>query len=124
MEQIGTVCVDAGIVMIGDPCYTLSDGASHRTDIARVWSRFCEETFAPGPHQKGRTEGQAVEPLGEGIGMVVQTGWGDGEYPVFVEYEGNRIARLVVEFIPEDEDEDDWGDEEDEYEDEDEDEEE
>ncbi len=113
MEQIGTVCVDAGIVMIGDPCYTLSDNASHRTDIARVWDRFCEQTFAPGPHQKGHRDGEAVEPLGEGVGLVVSTGYGDGEYPVYVEYEGTRIARLVVEFInEEEEDEDDeWGDE-------------
>jgi hypothetical protein len=117
MKKIGSVFVDAGIVMVGDPCYTLSDDASHRTEVATDWSKFCEMMFAPGPHQRGHHEGEAVEPLGEGVGIVVQTGWGDGEYPVFVEYAGGRIARLVVEFIP-DEDEDDWDEDEDEGEDE------
>lgn len=107
MEQIGTVFVDAGIVLVGDPCYTLPDDASERSEVAKNWSEFCKQTFAPGPHQKGRTDGQAVEPFGKGIGIVVATGWGDGEYPVFAEYEDGRIARILVEFIPEQYEDDD-----------------
>jgi hypothetical protein len=43
-------------------------------------------------------------------GLVVQSGYGDGTYPVYVEYVPDdlfpnptpRVARLIVEFIPTD----------------------
>lgn len=102
MEQIGTIFVDAGIVMVGDPCYSLPDDGSHRDDVARDWPRFCDATFADPNNADGYST-----PLGDGISLVVSSGWGDGEYPVFVERspEG-RIARLVVEFIGDEPDDD------------------
>lgn len=98
MERIGTVYVDAGIVMVGDPCYSLPDDGSHRIGN---WAEFCETMFKDQNYDNGYST-----PLGKGISIVVESGWGDGEYPVFVERspEG-RVARLVVEFISEDEDE-------------------
>ena len=111
MEKIGSLFVDAGIVMVGDPCYTLPDDASHREEVAKDWSKFCDATFANGLAGKGYSK-----PLGDGTSIVVESGYGDGEYPVYVERDpSGRISRLVVEFINEDEDdedEDDWGDEE------------
>lgn len=105
MEKIGTLYVDAGIVMVGDPCYTLSDDASHRTEVAKSWDKFCEATGSE----------KVSAPFGKGTALVVSSGYGDGEYPVYVEWDGGRVARLIVDFIPEDEDED-----EDEYEEDDE----
>ena len=100
MEQIGTICVDAGIVMVGDPCYTLPDDASHRDAVARDWSRFCDATFADPNNADGYST-----PFGEGTSVVVSSGYGDGRYPVFVErtYDG-RVARLVIEFVADEED--------------------
>ena len=42
--------------------------------------------------------------LGNGVGAVCSTGFGDGLYPVYVEYAdegawGRRVKRLVIEFI-------------------------
>ena len=92
MEQIGTLMVDAGIIMLGDPCYTLSDDASHRTDIAKDWSKFCKASY----DEDGN---EVVAPLGDGIAIVVGTGYGDGEYPVFVERDSTgRVMRVTVEF--------------------------
>ena len=104
MEKIGSLFVDAGIVMVGDPCYTLPDDASHREEVAKDWSKFCDAI--------GNENVSA--PFGKGTALVVSSGYGDGEYPVYVQRDHfGRISRLVVEFINEDEDdEDDWGDEE------------
>lgn len=98
MKQIGTVFVDAGIVMVGDPCYTLPDDGSHRDETVRDWSKFCGEMDAQdyGTHQK-------PFPVKE-VGIVVQSGYGDGEYPVFIEQNNEgRVKRLVVEFISDEE---------------------
>jgi hypothetical protein len=102
MEQIGTIFVDAGIVMVGDPCYSLPDDASHRDAVARDWSRFCDATQADPNNADGFST-----PLGEGTSIVVSSGYGDGQYPVFVErtYDG-RVARLVIEFVADEQDED------------------
>jgi hypothetical protein len=45
--------------------------------------------------------------LGDGMGVASSTGFGDGSYPVYVEYnrEG-RISRLIVDFVEEETDED------------------
>jgi hypothetical protein len=37
--------------------------------------------------------------LDEGMGTVISTGYGDGDYPVYVEYEDGRVARVIVEFM-------------------------
>ena len=38
--------------------------------------------------------------------MVVTTGWGDGQYPVYIERsDEGRVAKVVIEFINEEDDE-------------------
>jgi hypothetical protein len=95
MEKIGEVSVDAGIIMIGDPCYTLPDDASHRTDAAKEWDTFCDVLFESESRRKG------VEPFGSGIGLVVSSGYGDGSYPVYVRYEDGIPAQVVIDFMGE-----------------------
>jgi hypothetical protein len=90
----GEVCVDAGLIWIGDPCYVLGDDASHRvTD----WIDFCDKV----------TDSNGVSaPLGHGTGLAISTGYGDGCYPVDVEYNGEgRVSKVTVTFIEEDYDE-------------------
>lgn len=99
MERIGKVFVDAGIVMVGDPCYSLPDDGSHRISD---WDEFCKVMFKDENYDKGYSK-----PLGDGVAIVVESGYGDGEYPVFVERASDgRVSRLIVEFIPEYDDED------------------
>lgn len=87
-EEIGSVYVDAGIVMIGDPCYTLSDNASHRNDIAKSWDKFCKAI-----------KDDLSEPFGPGTAIVIPSGYGDGEYPVYVKKDSvGRIMKVMVDF--------------------------
>ena len=87
MEQIGTIFVDAGLCWVGDPCYVLGDNASSRvTD----WMEFCEKL----DHKKDHNA-----PLGEGTGFAISTGYGDGEYPVFIEKSDGRVSAIRIEFM-------------------------
>ena len=88
MEQIGTLYVDAGIIMLGDPCYSLPDDATNRDDTAKTWSKFCD-----------KLDGDVSSPLGKGISIVVSSGYGDGEYPVFVKRKDGRIQSVTVKFF-------------------------
>jgi hypothetical protein len=40
-------------------------------------------------------------PLGEGVGVAVSTGWGDGKYPVEVKHRAGRVAEVRIVFIAE-----------------------
>ena len=101
---IGHVDVDAGLIMIGDPCYS-----SDKTDCAiSNWSEFCNwldsddiyPTAKAIPHGRGH----------EGYGVVVSSGFGDGTYPVYATVVdeglwGRRISEVKVVFIGEEEEE-------------------
>lgn len=92
-----TVYVDAGLIWIGDPCYVLGDEASHRVTS---WSDFCG---------KLSIDCHTVdEPLGEGIGVSIPSGFGDGAYPVHIEYSdegswGMRVKKVTITFIDDEE---------------------
>lgn len=93
LTQIGTIFVDAGMVMVGDPSFTLPDDAPNRSLFVRDWDAFCEELDAQdyGTHQKPFSLKEA--------GIVVQAGHPDGEYPVFIEQGlDGTVKRLVIEF--------------------------
>lgn len=103
MEQVGHVYVDAGLIMVGDPCYTLPDEGSHRDEVAKDWGTFCEALNDT--RKNGNADG-VYKPFGDGTAVVVSSGYGDGTYPVFVKRDANgRIMKLVIDF----------GDEEDNY---------
>ena len=95
--DLGNIFVDAGLCWIGDPCYVLGDDASNRVT---EWSDFCGKIA----HMKHHSA-----PLGEGTGIAVHTGYGDGSYPVTAEIEdcggwGPRVKSVTITFIEEDED--------------------
>ena len=86
--KIGSVGVDSGTLLIGDPCYCFADD-----DLGAAFSGI-----GTGLH------GEAVLP--GGMGVISSTGYGDGVYPVYVETieddwgPGRRVARIIVECIP------------------------
>lgn len=95
LEKVGTIMVDAGIVMVGDPCYSLPDDGSFRTEIARDWGQFCDALYGA----KGALN---RTPLGPGVSVVVSSG-GDGAFPVYVQRDAaGRVTQLIVKFIEED----------------------
>lgn len=91
-KLVGHVDVDAGLIWVGDPCYVMGDEASDRvTD----WGDFCEKLFS----DKNRDSTGASEPLGKGVGIAVQSGYGDGSYPVYLEYHDDGVpSRITIEF--------------------------
>jgi len=89
--KVGTlhrVGVDAGCIWIGDPCYVMGADSSHGV---KEWGDFCRRLNHSLP---------VCEPLGEGIGLCIDSGYGDGLYDVEVEYNGEgKPARVVITFI-------------------------
>ena len=88
-QKVGVIGVDAGLCWLGDPCYILGDEASHRV---RSWDRFCDELAEE--ERDGVTQWQTE--LGrDGLGVTVSTGYGDGEYPVFIRRNADGIISAV-----------------------------
>ena len=133
-HRVGYVDVDAGIVQIGDPCYTLrkdydeNSGARYDDLIDHLGDPTTDE------YSRGSSD-RCVAPEGysgawmpyrsdmrgephEGAGVVVSSGFGDGGYPVTVEFYSRyhpdpmmrgRVKSVRVDFISDydEEDEDD-----------------
>ena len=107
-EPIGTVFVDSGQIMVGDPCYVLprEDG-----DTA-IEGRTYDALLAAYGEDWDR---RYLIPFEHGIAAVVSSGYGDGQYTVYVRYEnggewGKRVAQVMIDFVgdmePQEEDDD------------------
>lgn len=95
-EKVGYIGVDAGLCWVGDPCYILHQSPEEfpSESLGKTWHEFCDKL----------TDGQQVTSfpyaLGhEGLGVAVNTGYGDGTYPVYVTKEDGRIAGVFVDFM-------------------------
>ena len=97
-KKIGSVGVDAGCIWIGDPCYIMGDDASFKVD---KWEDFCNLL-----NEFEFDENNFAEPLGKGIGTVVSSGYGDGEYPVYATISHGRVKSVKIQFFGDEEDED------------------
>jgi len=74
---LGICHVDAGMLMVGDPCYSAHD--SHPEHPIHNWSAFCDLLYKDDQNPRGM---QIEHPRGgAGCGVVVCTG-GDGQYKV------------------------------------------
>lgn len=101
MTYIGSFSVDSGQAMVGDPCYL---------DDWELWNNgepFDHESKAGQYGYLGSCgvtlkEGYGV--LGMGKAVAFSTGYGDGYYPVYAEInEDGRVAKIVIDFVGEDE---------------------
>lgn len=123
-ELIGYVPVDAGLMYVGDPCYVLGSDAS---SAASSWMDWLAEVW-PATFGTAKVEGDKDESLSVGYyepkgdkskptctGIAVSSGYGDGCYPVYVEWAeanetggwGRRVKSVTVEFIGIEEGDDD-----------------
>ena len=89
-RKIGIAGVDAGVLMIIDPCYIKDLHDLHSAD---TWDKFCEEVILP-LWQPPNLGGQI--PMGGG-GVIVSTG-GDGGFPVYATYDEERITKVEIIF--------------------------
>ena len=92
-ETVGEIGVDAGRVIVGDPCYFAAPDASNAFEsLDELWGQVGERLVAPLAFKHG----------GHGMAVVVSSGLGDGVYPVEVRRAKNgRIAELRVKFMEE-----------------------
>lgn len=104
----GFFAVDAGLCWIGDPCYFWPDDRNEQPrpvmkEAGAEWADFCNTLEQERFDERGTADF-------DGLGVVVSTGHGDGQYPVFVTYdEDGIVSRVTIEFLigdTEDEDED------------------
>jgi hypothetical protein len=101
-ELAGHVGVDAGLIWIGDPCYILHDPNPSRY-VGKDWPEFCEK-FDEQRGNKGLASFN-YELGHEGLGICMETAYGDGTYPVYVERDREgRIIRATIEFDYQEED--------------------
>ena len=90
-KKIGEIGVDAGLCWIGDPCYILHQEKNPEA-IGNSWSEFCDKM--EGMHKQFNYD------LGhKGLGVCVSTGYGDGTYPIYAEFEDGVIARVWIDFM-------------------------
>lgn len=97
--KVGTIGVDAGLCWVGDPCYILHKSKKELPKtLGKNWLDFCDKLKevhdATGATQFNYELGHP------GLGVVVSTGYGDGEYPVYVTYgDEGRVAKVEVDFM-------------------------
>ena len=82
--------VDSGMLWVGDPCYTLNPSSPHRL---KSWEDFGLHLDA-----SGYRDHQSSSPFGEGIGVAVRSGHGDGCYTLTVERSGSLVKKLTIDF--------------------------
>ena len=96
-ELVGHVGVDAGLIYIGDPCYEI--GSDCNSKFLGTWADFCRDILQTQVEDRGDTWKLSYALGGDGKAVVVSSGYGDGDYPVYVERENGRIARVIVDFM-------------------------
>ncbi len=112
-DLIGTIGVDSGQVMLCDPCYIpLWDGEDKEFAADAMGSAKPEHTNFSYAGACNATLSEAKAGLvGNGLGAVTSTGFGDGSYGVYVKRSdqgiwGDCVAAMMIVFIGSDEDED------------------
>jgi hypothetical protein len=91
---VGTIGVDSGLCWLGDPGYILHREEGLPKPLGRSWDDFCSSISEVDHKDFGHELGH------EGLGVVVNTGYGDGFYGVEARFtEEGRIAEVRVVFI-------------------------
>ena len=100
--QVGAIGVDSGTVTVGDACYQLSGDAlakvmGHDGKAAMFGVRSGEFNRVTDPNRSQVVTNDHQE------FVTVQSGFGDGSYPVYVRIDdaSGRVAEIRVVFIEE-----------------------
>ena len=99
-KQIGFCPVDSGQILLVDPCY-LKDWIDNEYD-----SKHKKQDFSYAGACAATTNKECGGQLKKGkipLAVAVESGWGDGLYPVYVEYvqiseKDFRPARVIIDF--------------------------
>jgi hypothetical protein len=95
-EQIAAIGVDAGMVWVGDPCYTMTPDTPFA--IAGNWQEFVSRFLEKLDNRVARW----TKPDWGDIGVAFQPGNGDGVFPVYVRRDpaNGEIVELRIAFDP------------------------
>lgn len=103
---VGRCGVDSGQLLIIDPCYLSEwkhgdmdgdyDEDKPMTPAKNNYDECCKVTLS-----------QDAGPVLRNLAVVSNTGWGDGNYPVYATWKHGRIVKLEVDFENEDEEDGD-----------------
>lgn len=122
-KHIGDIGVDSGQLMITDPCYVKQFDSQENANFddslpegIDLNSHHTEEPINNYPYTYGGacaascnkySAAVLTSPNGfSGVGACFSTGYGDGMYPVYVEYNSDgRVKSVTVEFMEDEEDE-------------------
>jgi hypothetical protein len=90
---IGHVGVDAGIVVVGDPCYLVAGGSP----VDAQWQNVVAQVFdRSNPHRIEGTTAVAVEGT-----IMTTTPRGDDTYPVYAELDdAGQVLGLRIDLRP------------------------
>jgi len=95
LEFAGMFAVDSGQAMVGDPCYlydwdTNADVAFNENSIVGEYS-YNGVSATTVKHNFGA--------IGENKAVAFSTGYGDGQYPVYVKLnDDGRVSMVVIDF--------------------------
>jgi hypothetical protein len=91
----GHIGVDSGQIMIGDPCYL--DGWDDNKD--EEWNTEGKEGQYSYQGVSATTIKDNYGSIGGGLAVAMSSGYGDGQYPVYVQLnEDGRVVMAVIDF--------------------------
>ena len=91
----GSIAIDSGQAMVGDPCYL----DQWKTDEGEEWE--LEGKIGQYSYQgaSATTLANSYGELGFATAVVFNTGYGDGLYPVYVQFnDDGRVSKVVIDF--------------------------
>lgn len=89
-QEAGVVSVDAGLILLGDPCYWMNKEDYEKEILSSQSFAELEKQTRQIKHKKGHI----------GRGVLVSSGYGDGVYPVYVKHnKEGRISEVKIVFI-------------------------
>ena len=100
LGYVGSIAIDSGQAMVGDPCYL----DEWQTNKGEEWQPEGKEGQYSYQGASATTIKDNMGQLGNGRAVVFSTGYGDGMYPVYVSLdENNRVAKVVIDFLGDEE---------------------
>jgi hypothetical protein len=99
LTYVGSICVDSGQVIIGDPCYIKSNFDTDYDDPnppELSYGSASQMTLS----EKGMGTIGLVGDSGYGLAFASQTAYGDGVYAVYKVENGSEFVGLYLEFEP------------------------
>ena len=96
---LGHVGVDAGVLMVGDPCYFIGPDSTAQKAYPGGWEEFCEKQFAGFADNKEDVTQMDFARGHGGLGVVSGTAYGDGSYPVYGLFRVGGVRCLAMTVV-------------------------